>query len=176
MKTMLLALGIAGLCASSVFAQGPLSTELKQSYAMVKGNITKGAAKVADADYSFKATPQVRTFGEIVTHIADVQGALCATAKGDGKKFGPGPTDKAGAMAYLKSVFDYCDPIYDSLTDQNGLEMVKMFGRDRTKYGTLEFGIQHDNEMYGTMVVYLRLKGLVPPSSEGRGMEGGGKK
>jgi hypothetical protein len=76
---------------------------------------------------------------------------------------------KADAVALLKSSIDYCDPIYDALTDANGMEMAKMFGRDRTKLGILDFNVIHDNEMYGTMAVYLRIKGLVPPSSEPRG-------
>jgi hypothetical protein len=130
---------------------------------------------MSEADYTFKATPQVRSFGEIVTHIAEVQAAICSAAAGEQKKFDLSKTDKAGALAELKEVFDYCDPIYNGLTDQAAAETVKMFGRDRTKFGVLDFGVIHNNEMYGTMVVYLRLKGLVPPSSEGRGMEGGKK-
>ena len=47
--------------------------------------------------------------------------------------------------------------------------MGKMFGRDRSKFGILDFNVIHDNEMYGTMAVYLRAKGVVPPSSEPRG-------
>lgn len=172
---MLLALGIAGLFASSIYAQNPLSTELKQGYAMEKGFIVKSVAKMAEADYSFKPTPQVRSFGELANHVLDVQGALCATVKGDGKKFMNASTDKASVTAYAKQVFDYCDAVYDGMTDAAGLQMTKMFGMDKTKYGVLDFAIQHDNEGYGTMVVYMRLKGIVPPSSEGRGMEGGKK-
>jgi len=170
MKATILALALVG--ASSMYAQNPLTTELKQNYTASKNNVMKGAAKMADSDYTFKATPQVRSFGEIVTHIAQVQALICGTATGDQKKFDFSKTDKASATAVMKQVFDYCDPIYDSMTDADATKMVKMFGRDRTKFGTLDFGVIHNNEMYGTMVVYLRLKGLVPPSSEGRGMEG----
>ncbi len=65
-------------------------------------------------------------------------------------------------MALLKAAFDYCDPIYNALTDTNGLEMAKMFGRDMPKFSILNFGVIHDNEMYGTMAeVYLRAKGAM---------------
>jgi len=174
MKFTMIALALVS--ASAMFAQNTLSTELKQNYTMSKDNAIKGAAKMSEADYSFKPTPQVRNFGEVVTHIAQVQAAICGTAAGgEQKKFDFTKSDKASATAVLKAVFDYCDPIYNGLTDQSGAEMVKMFGRDRSKFGTLDFGVIHNTEMYGTMVVYLRLKGIVPPSSEGRGMEGGKK-
>ena len=79
-----------------------------------------------------------------------------------------GKTSKADLAAALKQSFDYCDPVYDSMTDTTGAQMVKMFGHETSKLGVLNFNIAHSNEMYGQMVVYMRLKGIVPPSSEGR--------
>jgi hypothetical protein len=154
---------------SAVYAQNPLSSAVKQNYNGVKNNILKGAEKMSEADYSFKPAAESRTYGAVVTHIAAVQGLICASAKGDDKKFDDSKTGKADAVALLKAAFEYCDPIYEALTDTNGLEMGKMFGRDTPKFNILNFGVIHDNEMYGTMAVYLRAKGLVPPSSEGRG-------
>jgi len=154
----------------SLYAQSnPLSSAVKQQYNGVKNNILGAAEKMADADYSFKAGQGSRSYGEIVTHIAEVQGALCASAKGENKQFDVSKTDKASAVQVLKDTIAYCDPIYDALTDANGLEMGKMFGRDTPKFNILNFNVIHDNEMYGQMAVYLRAKGLVPPSSEGRG-------
>jgi hypothetical protein len=155
---------------SSVYAQSnPLTTELKANYNNIKNNVLKGAEKMPEADYSFKPAPESRTFGEVVTHIATVQAALCASAKGETKQLDGTKTSKADAVALLKESVDYCDPIYNAMTDATGLETGKMFGRDRTKFGILDFNVIHDNEMYGTMAVYLRAKGVVPPSSEPRG-------
>lgn len=155
---------------SVMYAQSnPLSTAVKQNYTNIKNNLLKGAEKMPDGDYSYKPAPESRTYGEVVTHIATVQGAICAAAKGEDRKFDGSKTGKAEAVATLKAAFDYCDPIYDALTDSNGLEMGKMFGRDMAKFSILNFGVIHDNEMYGTMAVYLRAKGVVPPSSEPRG-------
>jgi len=155
---------------SAVYAQSnPLNSAVKQNYNNIKNNLLKGAEKMSEADYSFKPAPESRTYGAVVTHIAAVQGLICASAKGEDKKFDDSKTGKADAIALLKAAFDYCDPIYDSLTDANGLEMAKMFGRDNAKFNILNFGVIHDNEMYGTMAVYLRAKGVVPPSSEPRG-------
>ena len=150
-------------------AQNPFSTDLKGNYNFIKNTLTRAADKMADADYSFKASPAERTYGEIVGHIADIQMALCGMAKGEQKKGDAGAkTSKADLVAALKASFDYCDGVYNSVTDADGATPMKMFGRDTTKLGVLNFNIIHDNEMYGQMVVYLRIKGLVPPSSERR--------
>ncbi len=169
-----LTIAISLVATAPVFAQSTtLSAAVKQNYNGVKNNILRGAEKMPEADYSFKPAPESRTFGEVVTHIATVQAALCGSAKGEDKKIDVSKTDKASAVAALKASIEYCDPIYDALNDTNGLEMGKMFGRDMPKFSILNFNVVHDNEMYGTMAVYLRAKGQVPPSSEGRG---GGKK
>jgi len=147
----------------------PISADTKQDYISIKNILLKSADKMPEENYSFRTTPQVRTYGEMIAHVADVQTALCAMAKGEQKKGNAaGKTSKADLSAALKASFDYCDPVYDSLTDAAGAQMVKMFGHDRTKLGVLNFNIAHDNEMYGQMVAYMRIKGIVPPSSEGR--------
>jgi hypothetical protein len=154
---------------SAIYAQtNPLSSAVKQNYTNIKNTLLKGAEKMPDADYTYKPAPESRTYGAVVTHIAAVQGAICASAKGEDKKFDDSKTGKADAVALMKSAFEYCDSIYDGLTDINGLEMGKMFGRDMAKFSILNFGVIHDNEMYGTMAVYLRARGIVPPSSEPR--------
>lgn len=167
-RLCILTLG-AALVTGSAFAQNPFSTDAKTSYTGIKNTLIKAADKMPEADYSFRTTPQVRTYGEIIGHIADTQLALCGMAKGEQKAGTAGKmTSKADLVAALKASFDYCDAVYNSMTDSSGAAMVKMFGRDMTKLGVLNFNTMHDNEMYGTAVAYLRLKGIVPPSSEGR--------
>jgi uncharacterized damage-inducible protein DinB len=158
------------LGAVALNAQNPLSSDLKNSYTGIKGTITKAADEMADADYSYKASPMERTYGEIVGHIADVQMALCGNAQGEQKKSdSSGKTTKADLVAALKASFDYCDAAYDAMTDADAAKMVTLFGpRKATKLAVLNFNVAHDNEMYGQMVVYLRIKGLVPPSSQPR--------
>jgi uncharacterized damage-inducible protein DinB len=169
MKSRLLFLTVLAGSAALYAQSNPLTSALKQNYNGVKNNILKAAEKMSDADYSFKAGQGSRSFGEIVTHIAQVQGALCAGAKGETKQFDVSKTDKASAVAVLKETTDYCDAVYEPLTDASAMEMGKMFGRDQPKFNILNFNVIHDNEMYGQMAVYLRAKGMVPPSSEGRG-------
>lgn len=162
-----------------LYAQNPLSSEVKQSYTGVKNNITKAADRMAEGDYDFKPTPDIRSFGQLIGHVADTQMALCGVAKGEQKRGEAGQkTSKADLVAALKESFDYCDSAYDALTDADATQMLKMFGRDRSKLGVLDFNVIHDNEMYGTIAVYMRLKGVVPPSTADRaaGQGKGGKK
>jgi DinB superfamily len=163
---------LALLSTVALHAQSPLLAELKQNYTGIKNNLLKAADAMPDADYSFKPTPQIRSFGEGIAHVADTQLTLCGLAKGEQKRGNAASkTSKADLAAALKESFDYCDGVYDGLTDSALTETVRMFGRDRTKFGALDFNVIHDNEMYGYLSVYLRLKSVVPPSTAGRGMQ-----
>jgi uncharacterized damage-inducible protein DinB len=159
------------LGAAALNAQNPLSSDTKNFYNGIKGTLTKAADQMSEADYSYKASPAERTYGAMVGHIADVQLALCGNAKGE-QKMGDAEktkTTKADLVATLKASFDYCDGVYNSLTDADAATQVTLFGpRKATKLAVLNFNIAHDNEMYGQLVVYLRIKGLVPPSSQPR--------
>ena len=71
-------------------------------------------------------------------------------------------------MQALNAAFAYCDKAYDGMTDAHAAEMVKFFGREQAKLTVLAFNNAHNDEHYGNMVTYMRMKGLVPPSSESR--------
>lgn len=162
--TILLALGWA-LTAS---AQNPLSADAKSLYASMKANLLRSAEKMPEENYSFRPTPEVRTFGQLMGHVADSQYEFCGPAKGESKQMNveKTATTKADLIAAMKQAFAYCDPLYDSLTDAHAADKVKFFGRDMTKLGLLNFNTMHNSEHYGNTVTYLRMKGLVPPSSE----------
>jgi uncharacterized damage-inducible protein DinB len=152
----------------------PLSAELKRFYEGSKSNLMRSAEQVPEANYGFKPVPAVRSFGEEVAHAAEFQVRICSAAKGEEQPNpAAGKTSKADLVAALKASSDYCDAVYDSLTDAALSQPVKMFGRDISKQGALYFNVSHNNETYGTMVVYMRMKGMVPPSSQPRA---GGKK
>jgi len=158
------------MTAGVVFAQdNPFTADVKSSYNGIKATLTKAADKMPEADYGFKSVPTVRSYGEMVGHIADVQTLLCGMVKGEQKKgTAAGKTSKADLENELKMSFAYCDAVFDSMNDKDGAVKIKMFGRDLTKLGVLNFVVVHDNEMYGNLVAFLRIKGIVPPSSEGR--------
>jgi uncharacterized damage-inducible protein DinB len=149
--------------------ENPLSTGLKQNYDQRKNAILGEADRMSDADYNFKPTPEVGTFGSRVAHVADAQMMICSAVKGESKKANTqGKTSKADILAALKESFDYCDGVYDTMTDATATQEVKIFGRPQAKLTALWGNVVHDTEMYGYMAVYLRLKGLVPPTSERR--------
>lgn len=162
----LLLAGTAGLRAQS----NPLSAELKRFYEGSRNNLMRSAEKVPESGYSFRPTPEVRTFGENIAHVAEYQTIICSAAKGEQQPNpAAGKTSKADLIAALKTASDYCESVYDSLTDAQFTEPVKLFGRNFTKLGALYFNVIHNNEDYGTIVPYMRMQHIVPPSSEPRG-------
>lgn len=165
---------LAAVAASPLFAQQPMTEVaiIKQAYAGIKSNLTKAAEKMPEDQYNFKASPDIRTFGALIAHVADVQGRICAAAGGGEAPPSAGDkTAKADLVAALNKSFEVCDAVFNSLTDEDATKTMSMGrGGPRSKLGTLwQFVIAHSNEEYGYLAVYMRLKGIVPPSSEGRG-------
>ncbi len=165
---------LAALAAGSLYAQ-QATTEaaiLKQAYAGIKGNLTKAAEKMPEDQYGFKASPDIRTFGALIAHVADVQARICSAAAGSKPPASAGDkTAKADLVAALNESFKICDGVFDSLTDADATKTMSMGrGGPRSEFATLwQFIIAHSNEEYGYLAVYMRIKGVVPPSSEGRG-------
>jgi hypothetical protein len=159
------------LGATTLVAQNPLSTELKQQWAATKDMLVKSADRMAEADYSFKpAAGNTRTFAQVLGHIADIQLGVCGAAKGEPRRgtAEATKTSKADVVAALKESNDFCDSVYDTQTDATVTQMIKAFGGERSRLNVLYFNIIHDNEMYGEIVVYYRAKGMVPPTTADR--------
>ena len=169
---------LVGLFAAPLLAQAPApaggsapstADAIRAYYNGAKNNILKAADKMPDDAYDFKPTPEQRSFGGWVQHVADAQSNGCARVLGQ-QPAAPGaaPSGKAALVAYLKQSFDTCDAAYSSLTDANAGDPVQSFRGPTTRLGSLAGNVAHDNECYGSMAVYMRLKGVVPPSSEPR--------
>lgn len=168
---------LAAALSLSLSAQAPPSfvEELKQNYTGIKNNLLASAEKMPEEHYSFKPSPDVRSFGEEVAHAADIQTMLCSMALNSPKQGTAGQKkSKADLIAALKESNDLCDQAYASLTAANASEARPFLRGQRTLFGVLDFNVAHDNETYGTMVPYMRMKGIVPPSSD-RGAAGKGK-
>lgn len=145
----------------------PLSTELKGAYTRVKTNFIKAAEKMPEEHYGFKPTPEMQTFQERIAHIADSSIGTCSSLKGERKSVdAKSKTSKADVVAALKESFAACDAVIDNLTDADAMTMVAGRGASRSKLGILYGIVGHDTELYGYICVYMRLKGVVPPSSE----------
>jgi uncharacterized damage-inducible protein DinB len=150
-------------------AANPLSADARNMWVGIKGFILKAAEKMPEEHYSFRPTPEVRTYGAIVAHIADGHYLICGAERGEKKEVTVEKTrsTKAEIMNALQEFAAYCDASYDAMTDaRGGGEVIKFFGRERARLSVLHANLGHDWEHYGNLVTYLRLKGLVPPSSE----------
>jgi uncharacterized damage-inducible protein DinB len=147
----------------------PISAYQKEMYTYIKGILLNSAEKMPDENYAFRPTDSVRSYGQLVGHVADAQYSFCSIALG---KDNPRPdiektkTTKPELIAALKQSFAYCDEAYDALTDATAAQPVKLLGKDAPRLGALEVNLMHDFDHYGNLATYLRLKGIVPPTSE----------
>lgn len=164
--------GCLSLAPALVHAQGgehTTATGLRELYQMNKRVVIAAAEQVGEEHYGFKATADVRSFGQLIGHIANAQFNFCAAASGatrPNRQNWEQITAKAELVAALKESFTFCDGAYEKLSDASGAEVVKVFGQDRARSYPLIFNVAHNNEHYGNIVTYMRLKGLVPPSSQ----------
>jgi uncharacterized damage-inducible protein DinB len=141
----------------------------KRGYERTKGILLRSAEKMPEENYSFKPVDTVRTYGQIIGHLADAQYLFCSTASGEKNpelKIENTKTSKADLVAALKDGFAYCDKVYDGMTDAAATQRVKFFGNDVPKFAVLSINIGHNMEHYGNLVTYMRIKGVVPPTSE----------
>ena len=149
----------------------PLSADARRAYADVKSNILRSAEKMPEENYNFRPAPRVRTFGQVLGHIAQEQYLFfCGPLKGEQKAadIERTKTSKADLIVALKDSFAYCDAVYDQMKDQDATAVVNTGGNKSTRLRLLWMNIVHDESHYGNLVTYLRIKGIVPPSTEGQ--------
>ena len=147
----------------------PFISELKQFYTVRKGDLLKAADRMPTEDYDFRPTPDMRTFGQLIAHIADAQMSFCSGAKGQPRRLNAASkSSKVDLEAALKASFDECDSVLDSTTDATATQVMRAGATEHSKFWSLLYATLHDNEEYGYLAVYLRLRNLVPPSTDSR--------
>ena len=181
MKSFCLVLSFVALgsLAAPAFAQSdtpktqgqlaPLITFNKFVYSGVKGILLRSAEKMPEENYSFKPTDAVRSYGQIIGHVADAQYLFCSVAldeKNPSLNIEQTKSSKADLIAALKDAFAYCDKAYGGVTDASATQTVQLFGGETPKLGVLNVNNLHSIEHYGNLVTYMRLKNIVPPTSE----------
>ena len=147
----------------------PITASEKGFYSFVSNAVVGAAEKMPEENYSFKPTPEVRSFGQLVGHVADASYMFCSQAMGEtnpAKDIEKTKTTKAALVAALKDGVAYCNKAFEGMTDAKGSQMVKLFNFDMAKLTLFSINSAHTDEHYGNMVTYLRLKGIVPPTSE----------
>jgi uncharacterized damage-inducible protein DinB len=159
------------LAAGTLAAQsGPIVGSAKGMYAEIKDSVLRTAEKVPENLYSYQPTPEVRTFAQLIGHEADGQYEFCSavTGKPVNKNIEQTMKGKAELIAALKQAFAYCDAAFAGMSEADAVTTVSLFGQKMTKIAVMDANTAHSNEHYGNLVTYMRLKGIVPPSSEPR--------
>lgn len=163
------------LLAASAIAQTPTpagpsgpAAEVQRAYAGYKKNILAAAEKMPADAYTYKPVDDIRTWARVVNHVTEAQFRSCGTVNGT-STIGKPPADtadKASIVTALQASFAECDKAMASATDTNLLEMFSMGQGKRSRIGLLWGTASHDNEQYATLALYMRLKGIAPPSIE----------
>lgn len=154
---------------STGVAANPLIDGQRMLYERVKGYILQSAEKMPEEAFEFKPVPEVRSFSQILGHIADTQPLFCSPILGEENQ--PGSVEKTKTkkeelIRALRNAFSYCEKAYGFMTDSQAAQTVRFFGSDQAKLTLLSFNTSHIYEHYGNLVTYMRINGLVPPSSE----------
>ena len=142
---------------------------LKAQAETIRSLVVRSAEKVPENLYDFKPTPEVRSLAGVLGHIADGNNLLCGLAAGEKPKFDQSnekKTTRADLLAALKASYAACDKVFAGTTDANATTAVDFFGQKETRFGMLAVANSHMWEHYGNLVTYMRLKNIVPPSSE----------
>lgn len=150
-------------------SERPVTSSLKTLHSLTATNIMKTAEMLDDEMYAFSPTEEVRTAGQILAHIANAQFGICSVAAGEEnpsqENYEESATERQDILAALEAGFDYCEQVYDGLNDEQASEMRNLFGMSMTASAVLAFNSAHNYEHYGNLVTYMRINGIVPPSS-----------
>jgi len=168
-----LLLALLGCGALAAQTSNTLVAEAKFPWTVVRDNLLKMAEKMPAGDYGFRPAPEVETFAQRLAHIAGANLYVCQSVMGNKAGFTrPAAASKADLIALLKRSSAACDRAFDGLSDAAAMEKIDSHiggpfppEPKRTKLATLNNMVRHSNEVYGYMCVYLRLKGIVPPST-----------
>ena len=150
-----------------------VATSLNNMHMTIRRNLIEAAEAMPAADYAFKPTPEIRSFAALVGHVVNANFFFCSQARGEkmpANQNYEAASDKAVLVKGLTDALAYCDAAYASTTDANFAQPVKVAGpgnriTDATRGSVLSFNVTHNNEHYGNIVLYMRLRNRVPPST-----------
>ncbi|HUA62893.1 MAG TPA: DinB family protein [Verrucomicrobiae bacterium] len=169
MRVLVLIVMLTASATGQTATANPQIESAKKFYDYVKSLILKSADKMPEDKYPFKPAPEVMSYGLVLAHLANAQFYQCSTAMGEktiDKGFHESLHTKIEILAGLKEGFAYCDAAFAKLTDAKSAEMVDFFGARVTKLAGLNNNTSHMWEHYGNLVTYMRINGIVPPSSD----------
>jgi uncharacterized damage-inducible protein DinB len=142
---------------------------LRGLFEVTRATLTATAEILTEEQYNFRPTPDVRTAGQILAHVADAQYIFCSAAAGEASPMTESieetRTTKAAIVTALQAGFAYCDGVFSRTTDARSGNAANLFDQPNTVGGILAFNSAHNYEHYGNLVTYMRINGIVPPSS-----------
>ena len=150
-------------------ADDPAIAALRTNWRQVTGYITRAAEQLSEADYAYRPIATVRTFGQLFAHVAGSQYTMCAAALGEKGQAEDAiektMTTKADLVAALKASTAFCEKAY-AQSGVNAAAMTDLYGDKVPRYNALALNAVHNGEHYGNIITYMRMKGMVPPSSQ----------
>jgi uncharacterized damage-inducible protein DinB len=178
MKIQVVCLVVIAL-STSVTAQAPagasgnpISQAVRDGWTGAQRNLSGAASVMPEAKYGFKPVDSVRTYGQILAHVAGANYIFCSAARGEKSPhaedaFEKTATTRAAIIKALDDSIKYCDVAY-AADDRKLAEMIEApFGGGKSPRAAALMGnTGHVQEHYGNLVTYLRINGLVPPSSQ----------
>ncbi len=154
---------------SAPISSGPAVASARATWEQLTDYITRAAEQMPENKYSFRPSPKVRTFGQLIGHVAGAQHMFCASALGESQRseddIEKSVKTKAGLIAALKASTEYCNRAY-AQTDEQAGAATTIFGQSHPRIYSLIVNATHNGEHYGNLVVYLRINDMVPPSSQ----------
>jgi uncharacterized damage-inducible protein DinB len=155
--------GISPSLPNPIAAPNPLTATISIFRSNMQDKIMKSADEMPESKYSYQPAKDVRSFAEILNHVADISYILCSNAKGEAlPATATAKGSKAEIMANLKSAFAYCDGVYAGFSDAHLNDPADFWGSKTNKMFILTQVANHDALHYGNLVTYLRFNGLVP--------------
>jgi len=159
------------------FKNRPLASVIQKAFDVNANYLMMAARMMPEAAYGFRPTPELRTFGEQINHATAAQYSFCNQAGvPPGIERRPPPslrqvTAKADVVKALDDSVAYCDNVLKAASEAWLMEIAPRLGGatsgliDGIRAHAFMYNNVHDAEDYGTLTIYLRLQGLVPPSS-----------
>lgn len=173
-RTVALAVAVATIAATPLKAQGSPGSQdpgimaAQMANGMMKSWLTQAGEQLSDADFVFQPTPDTRTLGQILGHVADLNNIFCSAAAGEPSPAGTiekSTTTRVEILAAMGSSFAYCDGVLATMTTATASNTVRLQGRPMPALTALLFRTHHLALHYGNVVTYMRLRGKVPPST-----------
>ena len=159
------------------FANRPLGGVIQRSFNVFANYLVMAAEMMPESGYTFRPTPQLRNFGEQINHATGSHYSFCNQAglpPGVQKQTAPNIktlTAKPAIVAALRESIVYCDRVLAAATESWLMESAAGLGGSSSgliqaiRAHSFIYNAVHSAEDYGTITTYLRMQGVVPPST-----------